>query len=200
MKEREWDGGRRGKGEGEKRGTPAPCAAMQGGEAATASEQGERGAEPTRRRKAGAWQAARPQQCALGAQRGPEPANGGRSGAAHLGQSPGAVARAGRRVQRGGGRGPPRPVEPSAPPAPPPWSALGGVSRPVESSRPVGLGVGVGRGGERSGGLSVAKVLTPKVSTQTGQKRAFAENGENAVPTKRALTDLCRHFADTFGR
>ncbi len=96
---------------------------------------GRRGPEPAARRaewggvprriagasaRAGRRGAARPQQCALGAQRGPEPANGGRSGAAYLGQSPGAVARAGRRVQRGGGRGPPRPVEPSAPPAPPP--------------------------------------------------------------------------------
>ncbi len=45
----------------------------------------------------GAGLAARPQQCAFGAQRGPEPANGGRSGAAYLGQSPGASARAGRR-------------------------------------------------------------------------------------------------------
>jgi len=43
------------------------------------------------------------------AQRGPEPANGGRSGAAYLGQSPGAGARAGRRrgpvLRRGAWRG-----------------------------------------------------------------------------------------------
>ena len=38
-----------------------------------------------------------PSSAPLGAQRGPEPANGGRSGAAYLGQSPGASARAGRR-------------------------------------------------------------------------------------------------------
>jgi len=73
---------------GEARDGGEPSSATGGRRGAVRPEARRRGAD-CRVRLPCAGLAARPQQCALGAQRGPEPANGGRSGAAHLGQSRG---------------------------------------------------------------------------------------------------------------
>ncbi len=111
----------------------------------------ERGERDCRARWPCAGFAARPQQCALGAQRGPEPAArraewGGVP--RRIAGSVGAWLAAGAIV--GGGRGPPRPVEPSACSAPPPWGC--GAFWRVRGAGRVGGGAAGGTQGRRQAG------------------------------------------------